>query len=260
MKNKKIDAVVLAALLFFASVYAYITNGLFIGRTLIVGAVFTLPPIIYLSWRKKKDWKKIWVSTLVFGGLFAIPLDFIADYNKSWTVISLVFPGRILGVQPVDNILGFMLMTMLTVIFYEHFVDRDKNHHLSKNLKYAVLPGIAASVIVIVLYLYHPSSLLHSYPYLYMGLAAIVPPVILGFKHPRLIKKMSVTAIYFFFFYLIFEFFAVTYKYWIYEGNNYIGQVSLVNITFPFEELFFWMMFYAASLVSYYEIFIDDEK
>lgn len=45
---------------------------------------------------------------------------------------------------------------------------------------------------------------------------------------------------------------------WVYEGNNYIGWISLFNTSFPFEELFFWMMFYAASIVSYYELFIDD--
>lgn len=93
-----------------------------------------------------------------------------------------------------------------------------------------------------------------------MGIGAIVPPIFLGFKRPKLIRKMAETAIYFFFLYFIFEIVAVQLKWWIYPGNNYVGWVTIFNTTFPFEELFFWMMFYAASLVSYYEIFVNDES
>jgi len=42
-----------------------------------------------------------------------------------------------------------------------------------------------------------------------------------------------------------------------YPGNNYVGWVNLFGITFPIEELLFWMLFYAASLVSYYELAVD---
>ena len=259
-KSKTVDVIVLGVLLLLAAFYAYVTNGLFIGKPLFVGVIFTIPQIIYLGLRHSKNWKKIIVSTLVFGGIFGFLLDFLAEYNKAWSVVSLVFPYKILNVDPIDNVLGYMLMTALTVTFYEHFIDREKDHNISHNLKYAIWPGIVEIFLLVIIFYNRPSILLFRYPYFLMGCVAIIPTIILSFRHPSLIKKMATTAIYFFFFYLTFELFAVAYHYWIYVGNNYIGWVDLFGLRFPFEELFFWIMFYAASLVAYYEIFIDDEK
>ena len=72
----------------------------------------------------KKNWKKIIISTLVFGGLFGFIFEFIAEFNHAYSVISTITPFKIFGVLPIDNVLGHMMMTMLTVVFYEHFVDR----------------------------------------------------------------------------------------------------------------------------------------
>lgn len=260
LKKKRVDILVLIALLALASLCAYITAGSFFGKPLIVGCAFTIPPTIYLSLRKKKNWPKILISTFLFGGLFAFVLDFIAEYTHTWNTINLVFPYKILGIDPIDNILGYMLMTMFTVVFYEHFIDRQINHHISRNLVYAIFPGIFAAVVLVAIYLSSPSLLITRYPYLYMGIAAIIPVLVLCYKRPELIKKLALTAIYFFFFYFVFEIFAVAFNYWIYTGNNYVGWVSFFGLTYPFEEFFFWMMFYAASLVSYYEIFVDDER
>lgn len=160
--------------------------------------------------------------------------------------------------MPIDNVLGHMLMTMLTVVFYEHFIDREKNQHISRHLLYAILPGLFVIFIVLAAFVYQPSLLQIKYPYFTMGLAAIIPPIFLAIKKPKFIKNMAETAIYFFFLYFAMELVAVKFNYWLYEGNNYIGWVSVFGITFPFEELFFWMLFYAASLVSYYELFIDE--
>lgn len=256
--RKKLDILVLIGLLVVAVLYASLTRDMFIGKAAIAGVIYTIPPVIYLEIRRKKDWPKIIISTLVFGGLFGFLFEFIAEYTKAYSVISTIFPFKIFGVLPLDNVLGHMMMTLYTVVFYEHFVDREINHHISKHLKYAVLPAVFAIIAVIFIYFYKPTLLNSEYPYFYMGLAAIIPPIFLGFTRPKFIKNMAITAIYFFFFYFVAEVFAVSYNYWIYPGNNYVGWVSFFGITFPFEELFFWMMFYAASLVSYYELFIDD--
>jgi hypothetical protein len=46
--------------------------------------------------------------------------------------------------------------------------------------------------------------------------------------------------------------------YWAYPGTQYIGSVTLFGTTFPFEELFFWMLFYAPTLVAFYELFVSN--
>jgi hypothetical protein len=259
MNAKKQDIIVLIVLLFVGILYAYLTKNLFIGKALFAGGVFTLLPVAYLGYRKKKNWKKIIVSTLVFGALFGFGFEFMMEYNKAYAVISSAFPFKILGILPLDNVLGHMMMTCLTVTFYEHFIDREIHHHISRHLKYAVLPAAAVISMFIIFYFIHPNVLAMKYPYLYAGLAAILPPIYLAYRKPKFIKNMAETAIYFFFLYFVIEIIAVNFDYWIYPGNNYVGWVTFLNITFPFEELFFWMMFYAATLVSYYELFVDTE-
>lgn len=258
--GKRLDVFVLILLLSVSSFYAYVTKDLFAGKALFVAIMFLVPPIIYMGLRGgHKNWEKILVSTLVFGGLFGFSLDFIAEYTRTWTVTSLIFPIRILGVNSLENLIGIMLMTALTVVFYEHFVDREKNHHVSKHLIYAVLPAIFVIAYLLFVFFYQPTLLHAKYPYLIMGIFAITPTITLSFIKPNLIKKMAITAIYFFFLYFIIELFAVSYGWWVFKGNNYIGWITFFGIAFPFEELFFWMLFYAASIVSYYELFIDDE-
>lgn len=260
MHGKKLDILVLIGFMILGTVYANVTKDLYIGKSAIAGAVGMFPGIIYLSLRKRKNWPKILVSTLIFGTLFGFMFEFLAEYNKAYSVVSTLFPFKLLGVLPIDNVLGHMMMTMYTIVFYEHFIDREKHHAISKNFLHALLPAVFAIGTMLLLFFLHPSTLRIGHPYLYMGLAAIVAPIYLGFERPEFIKNMALTAIYFFFFYFIAEFFAVRYQYWIYPGNNYVGWVTILGVTFPFEELFFWMMFYAATLVSYYELFIDDHS
>lgn len=260
MRGKELDIFVLFFLASIGILYANLTKDLYIGKAAIAGAIYILPSVIYLGLRKKKNWAKITVSTLLFGGLFGFLFEFIQEFNHSYSVVSMIVPFKVFGVLPLDNVAGHIMMALLTVTFYEHFIEREINHHISKHLKYALLPSIFAIGVVILLYFFDPSALQTKYPYFYMGIAAILPPIFLGITQPRFVKNMVETAFYFFFFYLAIELVAVKNAWWIYRGNNYIGWVTVFGITFPFEELFFWMLFYSASLVSYYELFVDNHS
>ena len=257
MSAKTIDVVVLIFLVLLGSLYTFLTRDLFIGKGLISAVVLAIPGVIYLGLRGKKHWKKIIISTLIFGALFGFIFEFIQEFNNSYHVVSSVFP-KILGVVPLDNILGHIIMAFGTLVFYEHFVDRRKSSGISRHIYFVLLPTLFIIPLVLIVFFVNPELLKIPYPYLYAGVAAIIPTIILGFSRPAFVKDMAVTAIFFFFLYFIYEIFAVKYSWWIYPGNNYIGQVSIIGITYPFEELFFWMMFYAASLVSYYELFVDE--
>lgn len=258
MTPKKVDIVVLIFLLLLGGLYTYLTKGLFIGKALFSGLIFTIVPAIYLGLRAKKYWKKIIVSTFIFGGLFGFIFEFIQELNNSYHVVSRVFP-KILGTVPLDNVLGHMMMAFLTLVFYEHFIDRKKSPHISKNIVFALFPALLVIILSLIIFFITPNLLTVSYAYFYLGMAAILPPIVLGFEKPTFVKDMTVTAVYFFFLYFFIEIFAVKFGWWIYPGNYYIGKISVLGITYPLEELFFWMMFYAASLVSYYELFIDDK-
>ncbi len=257
MKRKTIDILVLLFLLVIAVFYAILTKDIFIGRSLFIVFIFTVIPAIYLGIREKKNWKKIAVATITFGTIFGFIFEFIAEYNLAYSVVSVVSEFKILGVLPVDNILGHMMMTLFTIVFYVHFIDREVNKNISKRIILALLPAALAIAFILLAFNFQPNLIELSRPYLFMGLAAIVPTLLLGIRRPGHIKNMLKTAIYFFFLYLVIEILAVKFNYWIYPGDNYVGWVTIFDVSFPFEELFFWMMFYAATLVAYYEIFID---
>jgi hypothetical protein len=256
LRHKQVDALVLVALLVGATVYGLVTKGTWWNSGLIVGAAFLIPPVVYLGMRKKKNWSKIAVATVVFGGLFAFIFDFLAEYTHAWTTVSILFPKVIGGT--IDNMGGFLMMTVLTVVFYEHFVATEKDPHLSRNLKYAVLPGLFILVAMLAAYKYKPDLLQVRYPYVVLGILAVIPTVAIALFKPKIFQRMLSCSVYFFVLYLVIELFAVGNRYWIYDGE-YIGWVSLVNLHFPLEELFFWMLLYSSTLIAYYELFVDTE-
>ena len=253
--NKRVDIVILSALLFVGVLYGVLTKGLFIGTALITFSVFTIPPAIYLTLRRRKDCKKVLLSAAIFGILFAIPFDFFEEYTGSWHAVSLVIPFKILNIEPVDSIIAHIEMTILTVVFYQHFIDNEQSAKISKRIFLAISLSIGALFTLGVLYIYSPMSLNVTYPYGYMGIVALIPPIFLAWRKPNLIQNMVATSVYFFVLYFCIEMIAVRNMFWIYPGR-YIGWVSIFDVSFPFEELFFWMMLYAICIVSYYEVFI----
>jgi len=253
--SKRIDIVVLAALLFLGISYGILTKDLFAGRALITFSIFIIPPALYLARRSKKDWGKILLSAAIFGVLFAIPFDFFEEYTNSWHAVSIVIPFKIFNIDPVDSIFAHIEMIILTVIFYQHFIDEGQYSKISKRIFLAIFLSICALFTLLFFYVYSPTSLRITYPYAYMGIIASIPPILLAWKKPDLIQNMTLTGVYFFILYFCIEMIAVSNRFWIYPGK-YMGWVSIFDVSFPFEELFFWMMLYAICVVSYYEIFI----
>jgi hypothetical protein len=85
-----------------------------------------------MFYRKKKNWKKIFLGAFVFGILLGHLLEFIAHKSLMWQCKSLVFNDLILGTSTYDCTLGHGLMVLYMLTFYEHFLDRDIKHFISK--------------------------------------------------------------------------------------------------------------------------------
>lgn len=258
INGKRIDIVILILLAALDIIYGLVTKNTFFGKPIIVGVLGLLPAIIYLGLRKKKNWKKILIATLLFGGLFGFIFEFRVEYTQTYIVPAALtlFPSLFGFLQP-DIIIGHIMMACLTIVFYEHFVERDIDPHISKNIIFALLPATCVAIVLILQFYLQPDLLRTHYSYFRLGIAAIIPPILFGFFKPKFIKNMAETAIFFFFLYLAYELEAVKLGYWVYPGNNYVGWITLFGISFPIEEMLFWMLFYAASLVSYYELFVD---
>jgi hypothetical protein len=144
-------------------------------------------------------------------------------------------------------------------VFYEHFLDDEKNRRISRNLKWALLLSLIVLAFVFIAYIINPNLLKIHYTYLVGGLLAIVFPLVVCLYKPRFLGRFLKLAGFFFVVWFILEVVCLKTGGWIFPGE-YVGTVEIFNLRFPFEELFFWMMWYAAVVVSYYEVFIDDEK
>lgn len=257
-QGKEKDLFIVLALNFVGVIYFFLTRDTFFGKPLLVYASMVLPATTFLIRKKKMNWKRIIPATIVLGGVIGFTIDFISELTKTWTVIKLIFPYKIFGVAPIDNTLWFIMMTFYTLIFYEYFITHEKKKGLSKHFKFLLIASVSVVFILIGIFLLKPSSLQITYPYLTLGIAAITLPVLMGFLKPKIFNKMLLIGIYFFFLYFTFEIIAVGNQFWVFNGK-YIGTISFFGLVFPFEELFFWMMFYAPTLVAFYEEFVDDE-
>ena len=226
---------------------------------LLGGGLSVLLPSIYLMRRENKNNKKIFWAVLLLGGLWGFVFDFIATLNGAWFVSNLLFPWRVFGVLPVDDIIGFLLMTLFMVVFYEHFIDDEKNKKISKNLIFSLIPPILAGFAVMLFIFLNRSGKIISFMYFYGGLAMVLPLVVITLYKPKLFRKFLYMSAAFFFIWFVAEVVALKTGGWFFFGQ-YVGMVSVFGVRFPFEELFFWMMLYASTTTAYYELFIDDMK
>jgi hypothetical protein len=256
LEAKRLDVLVLILLITMAFFYNTLVANTYLGKALLGGVVFIVPSIIYLGARQPKPWRKIFIATLIFGGLFGFFFEFIQEYTGTYLVVSRVFP-KLFGILPPDNVLGHMMVACLTFTFYEHFVNRNSTATINPRMSKVAYASLGVVFAEISLYIVHPSLLAFHYSYAYLGLAAIVPIAYLLLSKPEYTRDILMMIPFFFLLYLAVEIIAVKYSWWIYPGYYYIGWVTLFDQTFPFEELFFWMFFYAAALISYYKLTID---
>ena len=224
---------------------------------LIGGFFLTVPASLYMMLTKPKHLFKILIAVLILGLVFGAVFDFFATLGKAWDVTRLVIPIRILGVEPIDNILGYGLMTLLIVSFYEHFIHHDRNNKISKNLRLAIVPPVLALLAIFFLYPVSQLGFYTKYTYLFGGLAALIFPVYICIKKPSHIIKYVEVGVFFSFVWFFSEIAALKTNGWVFLGE-YIGQVNAFGVVFPLEEFIFWMLLYAGALVAYYEFYIEE--
>lgn len=256
----RIDVLVLVCITLLAFGSSFLVHRTFLGKPLITSTTFLLPCILFLGWRKPKPWKKITAATVAFGLLAGFIFEFIQEYTHSYTVTAHILP-KILGVAPVDNILGHCFMALLTFTIYEHFVTQSPSDSVSRRYKWAVALLLTMIFLMLIIYYMHPSILQLPYPYVSLGTLAILPLIAHSIRHPEVLRDYCLMIPLFFFIYFLVEIVAVHFSWWVYSPNNHIGWVSFVgHIRYPFEELFYWMLLYAPALISYYKIFVDRPK
>jgi len=251
MKAKAIDILVLFVLFVISNIYFFLNIH---SATILLGSfVFLLPPMIYLSFRKKKDWFKILITAMVIGIIIGVPFTFLGELTNAWTIHDKKFRFYDSFYLPV--ILGWMLMSSLTVIIYQHVYDSNiEIKTLSKRFKKVIFILSLFSFLLTLLTLMcfmNPSFFTKKYSYAIIGIINIIPFLYYLIKRPKFILNITPIISYFFLVYFSMEYIGLTNDLWSFKGS-YIGVVSFFRITFPIEEFVYWMILFSPSVLCFY--------
>ncbi len=251
-----VDVFVFVLIVIFIYVYPYIFRNTILNNSVSWSILSILPMLIYFGFRKKKNWKKIIVGSLIFGALFGISLEFFAQVAGIWMVPQSIFSVRIFGVSTIDALIGYIPMTLLVLVFYEHFFDNDTHNKISPHIWRAIIPGVLGFGVILFLYSINPSIFLFKNPYLIIGLIAIIPTIVQSIKSPKLFSRYARVSVSLFFVFFILEIVGLSNNWWIFHGSDYMGVVNFNGLIFPLEEIFFWMLLYPPTICAYYEEFV----
>lgn len=237
----------------------------FLLRTNSLGSIvlFLIVPSIYLSILRPQSIRKAGLFALATAIPSIIVVDYIMDVTRQWLVTETVFSSRFLGYITYETIIWAVFSVYIVVMFYEYFFEpREQGLAWRSRMNILVAVLVAMLAIFFALRALYPAFFASiSYAYLIVGtITVFIPTLIELFRKPRLLPKFLMTAVYFFYVDIIYEITALKLGWWIFPSAQYIGKVSILGVSFPVEELLFWMMFLSAGTLAYYEPFDDDEK
>ena len=230
MDSKRLDFLVVVLLLCLGGTIGFYFK---LGNILL-GFFYLGIPSFYLLYRKKENYKKIGWGLLIFGMLFGTIFDFIGTVNNAWSVPHPSFPQLSIGPWPIENIIGYLWMTLFILVFYEHFLDRPNHKRLPRRHAKLFIFCMMVLGLVLLAYVMRPESIAISHFYLVTGFAAIVFPVVFAFYNPKIIEKFATLAFFFFFVWLFLELIGIRNHDWMFPGTEFVGSVSLFNVSFPF--------------------------
>lgn len=78
-------------------------------------------PSLYLSLRTPFQVKKTFLFSLILSIPFGIIIDYIAVLDSSWYVPTTVFPFRLLGIVPVEDLIWGFLSSIVLLYFTNIF-------------------------------------------------------------------------------------------------------------------------------------------
>jgi hypothetical protein len=256
MKPKTKDILVLVCINIFAIVISFAFQTNFLTSTIL----FLGLPSLYLLYQERGYFRKIFLASISFGVFFGFGFDFIAELNKAWDWNSGLLFGKIFGVVQVDVLFWFFLWVFHIFLFYEHFIDRVKLvSTFSKRGILVFTVSLLSIPCLIIVYKLYPSLLYFDKAYLTLCIIVSIPFLITCFVKPRLVLHTLPMMPYFFFVYITHEITALHLHQWRFPGD-YIGQVSMVGVSFPIEELVFWIILSSLIGAMYYELSFDNQK
>lgn len=256
MKVKRIDLIIMVLFPIFAAIISLV----FKVNYLILCILFFGIPAVWYSIKIPHIAIKTALFSLVASVPIAIIMDYICTLNNSWIVSHSIFPFKLLGIVPIEDVIWLFLITDSILIFYEYFLNKHKiEKTISPKMKYLIIILSLFFCFFFITYLVNPNLMKVSYSYFWTSMVFFfLPTVIFLINFPKLLNKYVKIGIYYFFVILLMEIVGLELKHWVFTGDNFIGWVELFKYRFPLEEFFFLIIIGPFAALSYYELFDDD--
>lgn len=198
---------------------------------------------------------KILVFSLVTVVLFAPPVELVSRFANAWDVASIL--PRLFGTAPIENLIYAFFNFFWPLAFYEVLIDKDTTRKISKRFRFLVGLYILLSVVVYTLYVFDQSKL--PVNYWIVGVAILIPSIIIYVRNPKLLPKVIVPTVFFGAVFFLHEVVSLIIGHWWWPGE-YLLPVSLWGRTFPLDDAIIWYFLSTPALIGGYEFFVDDNE
>ncbi|HCX26022.1 MAG: hypothetical protein UX01_C0004G0002 [Candidatus Collierbacteria bacterium GW2011_GWB2_45_17] len=135
-------------------------------------------PSLWFSIRTSRQILKTFIFSLFISIPFGLIADYIATVDRAWLITSTVFPFRIFGVVPIEDLIWGFFVVYSTVIVYEHFLDKGKHELIDKRMKYLMWPLLSVLSLFLITFFTKPEILNLKFAYLYIGLFFFLLPTV----------------------------------------------------------------------------------
>lgn len=220
-------------------------------------------PSLFLSLLKPQFTKKAFFASLLIEP-FMIIVDYIAQITHTWVwpMPQSLFEFKIFHYVSIESLVWGFLQTYLVIIFFQFFFDyATVNKVWNKRSENALLITISLCFIFAFFLFFLPNLLKIPFWYITFGIFLITPFVVLEkVNYPKMFSQIFKAGIYFFYLNFTYEITALRIGWWSFPSKEFIGYVSFFNVTFPFEEFFFWLILFGLAILSYYEYFFNNER
>ncbi len=246
---KKFDSIFLAGWVILSPILLHILPSNFF----ISSIIYLLIPSIFFSIKTPEIMPKAFIVSF-FTIPFVIICDYIAFLNRAWDVPT-IFHFRFLKFIPVEDFFFTFLAVYVVVVAFNYFFRLKNYTQINKSrLKKSSVAILIVTIIFFYLYRYQPSIFFIPYFYFWLDIFAFIIPTLVLIKFfPAYRKPLVYVIMYLFILMLPYELTADSLGFWTFPSHQYIGMIHLFNQSFPIEEFFAWMIFFAPATLAFTE-------
>ena len=255
--SKRIKFIIILLINIAVLFTAYFLNTNHLITTLLVFGI----PGIFLIIQIPKRSIRILIFALLATILWGPAFDVITTLNGMWLTQKSTIGITLFNLSPIENWIWLFLIIVFALSFYESFLDKGRAKVVIKKFdKIAIFLGALFSIGIFTAYLANQHMLISKYAYIFIGITnLVIPSIVYYWLNPSLLKKSIPVSFYFFLYFLSYEYVAVGHGHWTY-GNQLLGNITIGSVSFPLEELIFWMIFSIPLCIAGYEYLVDDNK